>query len=210
MNIIHQTICLAAYVLLFFSAGLSLGADNQIAAAHISPENVQIIKELFEKYEIDWEMLWLNYPPQLDEFPADIVADAAEQDSTTYITYVSVKDGEEFLTVAPDPTLYDNSDIRDLLMKKTGGHLHAAVLGGSLCLVKELLKLNIPVNEPNEDGRTPLHLASHRGVAIVLSLIEHGANVHLKDKRDNTPRNLAESGDKWTIRRIITGRPQDV
>jgi len=68
-----------------------------------------------------------------------------------------------------------------------------AVQNGDLATVRKLLKKEPGlVNQKNNSGKTPLHIASSSGnVQMAEFLIEMEANVNAKDKFKNTPLHIA-------------------
>ena len=70
--------------------------------------------------------------------------------------------------------------------------LHKAVIGRNEFQVRRLLLDRYPVNSPNGTGQTALHLAirfGHERIAQIL--LEHGANIFLKNLNGETPLDLA-------------------
>mmetsp|Transcript_64285 Transcript_64285/g.114205 ORF Transcript_64285/g.114205 Transcript_64285/m.114205 type:complete len:708 (-) Transcript_64285:40-2163(-) len=60
------------------------------------------------------------------------------------------------------------------------GMLHHTVSGGSVEAVKLMLDRKVPVDEPNEDGVTPLMLAAHTGeLEVVKALCDAGADLNV-------------------------------
>ena len=67
------------------------------------------------------------------------------------------------------------------------GHLH---------VVRFLLEHGTDVNACNNDGFTPLHLASKNGkLDVARLLVGHGANVHAEANDGKTPLQVAKGGD---------------
>jgi len=66
--------------------------------------------------------------------------------------------------------------------------LHQAVEDINEPKVHRLVEEGMDINALNEKGKTVLHLASAIGrYSLVKYLVEHGANVHIKDKEHKTP-----------------------
>lgn len=84
--------------------------------------------------------------------------------------------------------------------------LHLAAWQGHLGIVKLLVKqAGANVDGQTTDGRTPLHLASHRGqYRVARILIELGADVHVTSAGLSTPLHVAaETGHTSTSRLLI-------
>ena len=65
----------------------------------------------------------------------------------------------------------------------TGDNLRNGVWNGKLEFVTNLLQSGANPNSSDRDGRTPLHIAVSQGmIAMAKTLIEHGADTHLKDR----------------------------
>ena len=88
-------------------------------------------------------------------------------------------------------------------LKDDKGHnaLHLSALIGNLDLVTlSLIKWNghIDINERDNQGQTPLHLASKRGYSdIVLFLIAFGVDGNVKNEKLQTPFHLSSAGGHW-------------
>ena len=68
-----------------------------------------------------------------------------------------------------------------------GPSIHQATIDGKIALIRRELSNGANVNEKNEDGYTPLHLAVKSGhKRIVELLIAKGADVNAKDTRGAT------------------------
>ena len=56
----------------------------------------------------------------------------------------------------------------------------------------------------DQDGSTPLHLASERGhLDLARLLVEHGANVAAQDQDESTPLHLASEGGRLDLARLL-------
>ena len=76
--------------------------------------------------------------------------------------------------------------------------LHQAAYQGSKDMLLLLIKQDVPVNNPDKLGNTPLLLAvMNRNIDAVILLIEHGADVNKANVFGCTPEIwAAETGDK--------------
>ena len=84
-----------------------------------------------------------------------------------------------------------------LLIGCGGQSIHQDVIEGNVALVRRELSKGVDVNQKNDEGRTPLHLAA--GIAnkkIAELLIEKGANINSRDKRGFTPLDYAVDGEE--------------
>ena len=86
-----------------------------------------------------------------------------------------------------------------LLIGCGGQSIHQDVIEGNVALVRRELSKGVDVNQKNDEGRTPLHLAagiSNKKIAELL--IENGANINSKDKRGLTPLDYAVEGEEMS------------
>ena len=86
-----------------------------------------------------------------------------------------------------------------LLIGCGGQSIHQDVIEGNVALVRRELTKGVDVNQKNDEGRTPLHLAA--GIAnkeIAELLIEKGANINSRDKRGLTPLDYAVEGEEMS------------
>lgn len=120
------------------------------------------------------------------------------KDSTT--AYLQDKDGESALHIAAfrgrvaviRELVRARPDCCDLLDNKGRTALHAAVLGGQEISVRYVLEdpqLVGLVNEPDEDGNTPLHLAAlHKKYNIIAILaMDNRVDIKATNKKNLTP-----------------------
>ena len=80
------------------------------------------------------------------------------------------------------------------LTQVMAGPLHDAAFNGELDKMKALLAAGTAgINDPDQDGRTPLHHAASKGhLEIVKLLLEHKADVNVRTKEGYTPAFLAK------------------
>ena len=86
-----------------------------------------------------------------------------------------------------------------LLIGCGGQSIHQDVIEGNVALVRRELSKGVDVNQKNDEGRTPLHLAA--GIAnkkIAELLIEKGANINSRDKRGFTPLDYEVDGEEMS------------
>jgi ankyrin repeat protein len=80
----------------------------------------------------------------------------------------------------------------DVYDKLTNTPLIEAVRGGQAAAVKELIEAGADVNEPGEQGWTPLNWAAGRGdLGLVTLLLESGADVFKVGRDQRTPNMIA-------------------
>lgn len=72
--------------------------------------------------------------------------------------------------------------------------LHGAAGRGDIDTVYELLvEDEVDINDFDANGNTPLHWAALRGhLSVVDVLLEHGADVNIRDRMNRTPLDLAK------------------
>jgi hypothetical protein len=82
---------------------------------------------------------------------------------------------------------------------------HAHFIGGGHAdVVKILLGNNAEVNATEDDGSTPLHLASVYGSTFIADLlISKGAQINFRDRKGRTPLHIAAA---WDVRQMMIGR----
>lgn len=89
--------------------------------------------------------------------------------------------------------------------------MRIAAYANNTDLMRRLLNTGVSPNNQDEQGRTPLHLASCRGyTAMVHLLLEHGANPNKRDIVGNTPLHLAAVTSKISIVTLLLKAGSDV
>jgi ankyrin repeat protein len=87
------------------------------------------------------------------------------------------------------------------------GALHFAARDGEQAMVEFLLERGADVNEPAEEGWTPLHFAAAEGNSFVAEvLLENGARVDARDFQGRTPLDLAVVAEHSSVIEIIRRR----
>ena len=84
--------------------------------------------------------------------------------------------------------------------------LHHAAMRGNIKIVEHLVKeCEVDINARDKMGSTPLHIAAtYRNVEVVRTLLEHSADLCLKDKQKQTPlHRAAQEGCKGCIEAIL-------
>ena len=92
-----------------------------------------------------------------------------------------------------------------------GGELHEAARACKVDRIRPLLMRHPALNEPDEDGSTPLHIAiDARQVVCVGLLLEAGADRAVRDRKGRTAYDAAEKiadlQDRATIRAFLASR----
>ena len=78
------------------------------------------------------------------------------------------------------------------LQKWDGTPLYLVLTSGHFEVVELLLKYGADINASGLDSDTVLHWASMRGYQkLVRQVLEHGANVHVKNREGKTPLQVA-------------------
>lgn len=69
---------------------------------------------------------------------------------------------------------------------------------------EELVKCHANVNQPNEFGRTPLHIAAYRGhLELATLLLMHEADPNLQDSKGDTPLHDAVGQDAFEVTELL-------
>ena len=92
------------------------------------------------------------------------------------------------------------------------GEIHDAVVDEDTDQVVELITKDAKlVNETNEDGETPLHLAADNGnVKIVKLLLAFGADVNGKDNDGSTPLHRAVQSSSAEVVEALLAKGADI
>jgi len=89
-------------------------------------------------------------------------------------------------------------------------NLYRAVQIGDLDQIKRHLFWRTDINKPGPDGNYPLHVAVSQGrVAIARELIEHGAELDVRDAEGRTPLHVALANGKIPAARLMLDRGAD-
>lgn len=90
---------------------------------------------------------------------------------------------------------HGNMEVVEVLVREGGASLnageekalHAAIDGGNLDVIEQLINLGADVNVEGVSKETPLHSAAYVCIEATSLLLEAGANVNAKDKEGLTP-----------------------
>lgn len=86
-------------------------------------------------------------------------------------------------------------------------NLYRAVHSGDLDQIKRHLFWKTEINQPGPDGDYPLHVAVRQGrVAIAGELIDHGARLDVRDRRERTPLQVALAHGKIQAAQLLLRR----
>lgn len=138
-----------------------------------------VAKEAIFQSQLDVLDEWLGKTPDL----------RATDDKNKTLLFHAVADGkhaaaEMLLQKGADPNLGISAPYRTLL--------ETAINNSDKPMVELLLKHKARVNEQDRDGDTPLHHAAWiYNRDIVMILLDHGADVTIKDNKRNTPADSA-------------------
>jgi cytohesin len=104
----------------------------------------------------------------------------------------------------------NQKDIVELLQTKGAGvsTIHAAVRLGDADKTRSFLEKGIDVNVRDENGATPLHLATNKDVVELL--IAKGADVNAKDKNDCTPLHSAVKEGRQDVAELLVVKGADI
>ena len=85
--------------------------------------------------------------------------------------------------------------------------IHAAVFGGDLPKVKQLVAGGVDINKRNKKKVTPLHVAAYQGntrhIAMAKWLLANGANAGARDFEGKTPLDKASERGNTEIADVI-------
>jgi len=88
--------------------------------------------------------------------------------------------------------------------KKLNEVLINAVINGNFDKVKTLLSSGANINIADNNGSTPLYIASKKGhINIVETLLSSGANINLADKEGKTALQIAKEKKKTEIIKLL-------
>ncbi|KAH9012837.1 A designed selected ankyrin repeat protein in complex with the Map kinase Erk2 [Lactarius deliciosus] len=86
--------------------------------------------------------------------------------------------------------------------------LHWAAYGGHLEVCRILLERNVEANSLNDEGSAPLHQASEGlkvgSADIVRLLLDHGADVHVRNLSGKTPSEVARGPEQQKIVELLS------
>jgi serine/threonine-protein phosphatase 6 regulatory ankyrin repeat subunit B len=84
--------------------------------------------------------------------------------------------------------------------------LHRAIKNHSIEIIRFLLgRIDVDVNEKDNQGRTPLHYATRGKAEVIQTLLSFGADVNIQDNQEITPLNLAASyGNVEVIQALLS------
>ncbi|XP_073971357.1 centaurin beta 1A isoform X2 [Rhodnius prolixus] len=141
--------------------------------------------------------------------PLPGVIDLESDDSTEGEDNVSTVSEEDISKLSPTLLLYKASAAHNIPVmcqalalgadklwvnpeNHNTGHLHQAIMSGSIMACEYLLLNGVPINAQDSNGKTPLHHATELGhTAQVCLLLKHRADQHLKDKEGVEPLDIA-------------------
>ncbi|KAK1745940.1 ion transport protein [Skeletonema marinoi] len=123
-------------------------------------------------------------------------------------------------TALMEATKNNHEDVCSILLS-AGAHLSLsesqaasalcqAVFDGDTMMLRRLLKANIQVNASDYDKRTAAHIAASESNHLALQvLVEHGADITLKDRWGNTPADDAKRANSVKILDYLSSLEQE-
>ena len=86
--------------------------------------------------------------------------------------------------------------------------LHLACMRANMDMVKYLVQQGSHMNQPDDDGLTPLHLAvaSDATTSLVAYLLDHGANLHSTDNQGANVLHIAADSGNVPMIRLLLGK----
>jgi len=110
----------------------------------------------------------------------------------------------EFSDSAVDFLIQQGANLRILPKGDTSSYLHLAAENGNEKLVKKFTDAKLPVNRPDAQGNTPLHLAvKYDNYDAAAHLLEKGADPKLKNNVGFTPIELAAQRNLHPVKNLI-------
>ncbi len=107
-------------------------------------------------------------------------------------------------TACVDTLIESGADIHQL-NRHQASILFGPAYKGKVAMIKKLIALGVDVNHQEKDGVSALHHACHvkDNNAVIIALIEAGANTELRDNKGLTPYAFAASCDNDALDRLI-------
>ena len=91
-----------------------------------------------------------------------------------------------------------------------GSYLHSAATGGSVEIIRSLLREGLPVNEHDKYGWTALHYAVARGrLEAVRALLDEGAEINAATTAGYTPLSIARERERTALIELLVRKGAD-